>query len=84
MQQFRKTAIPKRKWVNGKAANNKNLQQIETSEQKLTINITYYSAFQSASNILQEFISLLVFQRDHKKVFIDALDVTWDCPSKIT
>ena len=60
MQRFRKTAIPKRKWVNDRAANNKNLQQIETSGQKLTLNITYYSAFQSVSNILQEFISLLV------------------------
>ena len=84
MQRFRKSAIPKRKWVNDKAANNKNLQQIETSDQKLTLNITYYSAFQSGSNILQEFISLLVFQRDYKKVFLDALDVTWDCASKIT
>ena len=60
MQRFRKTAIPKRKLVNDRAANNKNLQQIETSGQKLTLNITYYSAFQSVSNILQEFISLLV------------------------
>ena len=60
MQRFRKTAIPKRKWVNDRAANNKNLQQIETSGQKLTLHITYYSAFQSVSNILQEFISLLV------------------------
>ena len=84
MQRFRKTAIPQRESVNDKAANNKNLQQIETSEQKLTLNITYYSTFQSASNISQEFNSLLVFRRDHKKVFLDALDVTWDCASKIT
>ena len=73
MQRFRKTAIPQRESVNDKAANNKNLQQIETSEQKLTLNITYYSTFQSASNILQEFISLLVFRRDNK-VFLDALE----------
>ena len=74
MQRFRKTAIPQRESVNDKVANNKNLQQIETSEHKLTLNITYYSTFQSASNILQEFISLLVFWRDNKKVFLDALE----------
>ena len=74
MQQFKKTAIGKRIGVNDMSANNKNLKK-KTSEQKLTFNITYYSAFQSVSNILQELLLLLVLDRDHKKVFLDAPDV---------
>ena len=42
-------------------------QQI--SEQKLTFNITYYSAFQNVRAIMEELHILLTPNKEHKKVF---------------
>ena len=44
-------------------------KKTETSEPKLTFNITYYPVFQSIRNILQELHLLLVPDKEHKKVF---------------
>ena len=41
----------------------------ETSEKKLTFNITYYPVFQNNIDILQEFHFVLVTDKEHKKVF---------------
>ena len=38
-------------------------------ENKLTFNLTYYSAFQSAKTILEELQILLAPGKDHQKVF---------------
>ena len=44
-------------------------EKAETSEPKLTFNITYYPVFQSVWNILQELYLLLAPDKEHKKVF---------------
>ena len=44
-------------------------EKTETSEMKLTFNITCYPVFQSIRNILQELHLLLVPYKEHKKVF---------------
>ena len=44
-------------------------QKTETSMQKLTLNITYYSVFQNDGNIFQELHLLLALDKEHKKVF---------------
>ena len=46
-------------------------EKAETSEPRLTFNITYYPVFQNIRNILQELHLLLVPDKDHKKVFPD-------------
>ena len=43
----------------------------KTSERRLTINITYYPAFQNIRKILQELHLLLASDKEHKKVFPD-------------
>ena len=40
-------------------------EKIETSKQKLTFSITYCSAFQTVSNILQKLNLLLALDRGH-------------------
>ena len=40
----------------------------ESDQKKLTFNITYYPAFQSVRNILQELHILLTSDQKHKKV----------------
>ena len=44
-------------------------EKAETSELKLTFNITYYPVFQNIINILQELYLLLAPDKEHKKVF---------------
>ena len=44
-------------------------EKTETSEEKLTFNITLYTAIQDIRNILQELHFLLVTDKKHKKVF---------------
>ena len=44
-------------------------EKAETSEPKLTFNITYYPVFQNIRNILQELYLLLAPDKEHKKVF---------------
>ena len=46
-------------------------EKTETSEPKLTFNITYYPLFQNIRNTLQELHLLLVLDKKHKKVFPD-------------
>ena len=46
-------------------------EKTETSEPKLTFNITYYLVFQNVRNILQELHLLLAPDKEHKKVFPD-------------
>ena len=46
-------------------------EKAETSEPKLTFNITYYLVFQNVRNILQELHLLLAPDKEHKKVFPD-------------
>ena len=43
----------------------------ESSQDKLTFNITYYPIFQNVRNILQELHILLTPDKEHKKVFQD-------------
>ena len=43
-------------------------EKAETSEPKLTLNITYYPVFQNIRNILQELHLLLAPDTEHKKV----------------
>ena len=47
-------------------------EKAQTSEPKLTFNITYYPVFQNIENILQELHLLLAPDKEHKKVFLDA------------
>ena len=47
----------------------------ETSEPKLTFNITYYPVFQNIRNTLQELHLLLAPDKENKKVFPDVLVV---------
>ena len=44
-------------------------EKAETSESKLTLNITYYPVFQNIRNILQELQLLLAPEFEHKMVF---------------
>ena len=44
-------------------------KKIETSEQKLTFNITYYPFFQNIRNILQELFLLFAPDKGHEDVF---------------
>ena len=46
-------------------------KKTETSEPKLTFNITYYPVFQNITYILQELHLLLAPDKEHKKVFAD-------------
>ena len=46
-------------------------EKAETSEPRLTFNITYYPVFQNIRNILQELHLLLAPDKEHKKVFPD-------------
>ena len=46
-------------------------EKAETSELRLTFNITYYQVFQNIRNILQELHLLLAPDKEHKKVFPD-------------
>ena len=46
-------------------------EKTETSEPKLTFNITYYPVFQNVRNTLQELHLLLVPDKEHKKVIPD-------------
>ena len=46
-------------------------EKTETSEPKLTFNITFYLVFQNIRNILQELHFLLALDKEHKKVFPD-------------
>ena len=46
-------------------------EKTETSEPKLTFNITYYTVFQNITNTLQELHLLLAPDKEHKKVFPD-------------
>ena len=48
-------------------------EETETSEQRLTFNITYYPVFQNIRNILQEMHLLLALDKKHKKVFPNVL-----------
>ena len=50
-------------------------EKAETSEPKLTFNITYYPVFQNFRNTLQELHLLLAPDKEHKKVFPDVLVV---------
>ena len=50
-------------------------EKAETSEPKLTLNITYYPVFQNIRNILQELHLLLAPDKEHKKVFPNVLVV---------
>ena len=43
----------------------------ETSEKKLTFNITYYPVFQNIIDILEEFHFVLVTDKEHEKVFLN-------------
>ena len=45
-------------------------EKVETSEPKLTFNITYYPVFQNIRNILQERQLLLAPAKEHKKYFL--------------
>ena len=47
----------------------------ESSEPKLTFNLTYYPVFQNINNILQELHLLLDPDKEHMKVFLDVLFV---------
>ena len=47
-------------------------EKTETSEPKLTFNISYYPVFQNIRNLLQELHLLLAPDKAHKKVFPDA------------
>ena len=47
------------------------IEKAETSELKLTLSITYYPVFQNIRNILPELHLLPVFDKQHKKVFLD-------------
>ena len=49
--------------------------KIESDQNKLTFNITYYPVFQNVRNILQELHILLTPDKEHKKVFLDILVV---------
>ena len=46
-------------------------EKTETSEPKLTFNITYYPVFQNIRNILQKLHLLLASDKEHRKVFPD-------------
>ena len=46
-------------------------EKTETSETKLTFNITYYPVFQNIRNTLQELHLLLAPDKEHNKVFPD-------------
>ena len=45
----------------------------DTSEQKLTFNMTYYPTFPSFRDVLRKLRSLLAPDKEHKKVFPDVL-----------
>ena len=47
------------------------IEKSETSQPRITFNITYYPVFQNIRNILQDFHLLLASDREHKKVFPD-------------
>ena len=44
-------------------------------QQKLTFNITYYPAFQIARSIMEELHIFLTLNKEHKKVFLNVLDI---------
>ena len=45
----------------------------QTSEQKLTFNITYYSDFQNVRTIMEELHILLTPNKEHKRLFPNVL-----------
>ena len=45
--------------------------KLESDQNKLTFNITYYPIFQNVRNILQELHILLTADQEHKNVFQD-------------
>ena len=48
-------------------------EQPQMPEQKLTFNITYYPAFQNVRGIIEELHILLTPNKEHKKIFPNAL-----------
>ena len=44
-------------------------EKVETSERKLTLNITYYPVFQNIRNVLPEIHLLLAPNKERKKIF---------------